>query len=84
MRPTSAVMVMDPDPAKVDRVHQSILAPPLGQFIEPVWSFVSISEVSEYVPTIERYRDRLIAEGAEVGLRVRCRRKSRPTNDDCQ
>ncbi|MEL6110059.1 MAG: hydrogen peroxide-dependent heme synthase [Planctomycetota bacterium] len=61
------VMVMDPDPAKVDHVHQSILAPPLGQYIEPVWSFVSISEVSEYVPTIERYRDRLISEGAEPG-----------------
>ncbi|KAA5545603.1 heme-dependent peroxidase [Roseiconus nitratireducens] len=58
-----AVMVMDPDPAKVDAIHQSLTAPPLGQFLEPVWSFVSISEVSEYVPTIERYRDRLIAEG---------------------
>ncbi|WP_182868054.1 hydrogen peroxide-dependent heme synthase [Stieleria mannarensis] len=59
------VMVMDPDPAKVDAVHQSLLAPPLGQFVEGVWSFVSISEISEYVPTIERFRDRLIAEGAD-------------------
>ncbi len=58
-------MVMDPDPAKVDAVHQSLLAPPLGQFVEGVWSFVSISEISEYVPTIERFRDRLIAEGAD-------------------
>lgn len=60
-----AVMVMDPDPARVDAIHQALLAPPLGQFIEGVWSFVSISEVSEYVPTIERYRDRLIAEGTD-------------------
>ena len=60
-----AVMAMDPDPAKVDAIHQALLAPPLGQFIEGVWSFVSISEVSEYVPTVERYRDRLIAEGTE-------------------
>ncbi|MDM4016013.1 hydrogen peroxide-dependent heme synthase [Roseiconus lacunae] len=59
-----AVLVMDPDPAKVDAVHQALIAPPLGQFIEPVWSFVSISEVSEYVPSIEQYRDRLIREGA--------------------
>lgn len=59
------VVVMDPDPAKVDAVHQSLLAPPLGQFIEGVWSFVSISEVSEYVPTLERFRDRLIAEGSD-------------------
>ncbi len=60
-----AVMVMDPDPAKVDAIHQALMAPPLGQFIEPAWSFVSISEVSEYVPTIKRYTDRLIAEGTE-------------------
>lgn len=60
-----AVLVMDPDPAKVDAIHQALVAPPLGQFVEGVWSFVSISEVSEYVPTIERYRDRLIAEGSE-------------------
>ena len=58
-----AVMVMDPDPAKVDAIHQALTAPPLGQFIEGAWSFVSISEVSEYVPTIQRYRDRLISEG---------------------
>ncbi|QDV46517.1 putative heme peroxidase [Stieleria neptunia] len=59
------VVVMDPDPAKVDAIHQSLVAPPLGQFVEGVWSFVSISEVSEYVPTIERFRDRLIGEGAD-------------------
>ncbi|MDV6031117.1 MAG: heme-dependent peroxidase [Phycisphaera sp. RhM] len=59
------LIVMDPDPAKVDAIHQSLIAPPLGQFVEGVWSFVSISEVSEYVPTIERFRDRLISEGAD-------------------
>lgn len=59
------LMVMDPDPAKVDGVHQSILAPRLGQYVESTWSFVSMSEVSEYVPTLERYRDRLIADGAD-------------------
>ena len=59
------VMVMDPDPGKVDGVHQRIMAPGLGRFIDPAWSFVSLSEVSEYVPTIERFRDRLIAGGAD-------------------
>ena len=59
------VMVMDPDPGKVDSVHQRIMAPTLGRFVEPAWSFVSMSEVSEYVPTIERFRDRLIAGGAD-------------------
>jgi chlorite dismutase len=58
-----AIVAMDPDPAKVDGVHQSLIAPPLGQFIEPAWSFISISEVSEYVPSVEQYRQRLIAEG---------------------
>ena len=59
------VMVMDPDPAKVDGIHQSVMAAPLGRFIEPAWSFVSMSEVSEYVPTIDGFRDRLIAGGAD-------------------
>ena len=58
-------MVMDPDPGKVDAVHQQIMAPSLGKYIEPAWSFVSMSEVSEYVPTIERFRDRLVAGGAD-------------------
>ncbi len=58
-----AVMVMDPHPAKVDGVHQRILGPGLGKYIEATWSFVSMSEVSEYVPTLERYRDRLVADG---------------------
>ena len=60
-----AVMVMDPDPAKVDGVHQRILTPGLGQHVTPTWSFVSMSEVSEYVPTIERFRERLIAGGTD-------------------
>ena len=60
-----AIMVMDPHPGKVDGVHQSLMAAPLGRALKPVWSFISMSEVSEYVPTIERFRDRLVAEGAD-------------------
>jgi hydrogen peroxide-dependent heme synthase len=59
------IMAMDPDPSKIDHIHQSLLAPGLGAYIEPHWSFVSMSEVSEYVPTVERFRDRLIAGGAD-------------------
>ena len=59
------VMVMDPDPGRVDAIHQQIMAPRLGKYVEPAWSFVSMSEVSEYVPTIQRFRDRLIAGGAD-------------------
>ncbi|MDG2221019.1 MAG: heme-dependent peroxidase [Rubripirellula sp.] len=59
------VMLMDPDPAKVDAVHQRLLAAPLGRYIEPAWSFVSMSEVSEYVPSIETFRQRLIDGGTD-------------------
>jgi peroxiredoxin len=59
------VMVMDPDPTKVDAVHQRLMAPKLGRYIEPTWSFVSMSEVSEYVPSIETFRQRLIDGGAD-------------------
>ena len=59
------VMVMDPNPGKVDAVHQKIMAPGMGRYIEPAWSFVSMTEISEYVPTLERFRDRLIAGGAD-------------------
>ncbi len=61
------VMVMDPDPSKVDSVHQRLIASGLGKYIEPSWSFVSMSEVSEYVPTVERFQERLILGGADPG-----------------
>lgn len=61
------VMVMDADPLKVNSVHQEIMAGPLGDLIEPTWSFISVSEVSEYVPTEEQFRQNLIAEGLEAG-----------------
>jgi hydrogen peroxide-dependent heme synthase len=57
------VMLMDPDPLKIDAVRQSIRASSLGAALVPVYSFVSITEVSEYVPTLEQYGERLKAEG---------------------
>ncbi|TWU65588.1 MULTISPECIES: hydrogen peroxide-dependent heme synthase [Crateriforma] len=59
------VMVMDPDPAVVDSIHQGLQSGGLGKVIKPAWSFVSISEVSEYVPSVEQYRERLIREGTQ-------------------
>ncbi|MBX3437897.1 MAG: heme-dependent peroxidase [Planctomycetaceae bacterium] len=58
------LMLMDPDPLKIDSVLQSIRTSSLGPFLEPAYSFVSISEVSEYVPTVEQYGERLLREGA--------------------
>lgn len=60
------VILFDADPLKVDAVHQAVLAGPLGPAIEPVYSFVSITEISEYVPSVQQYADRLIAGGEDL------------------
>jgi peroxiredoxin len=57
------VVAMDPGPLKVDDVHQRLLAGPLGEALVPTYSFVSLTEVSEYVPTVAQYGERLVAEG---------------------
>ncbi len=57
------LMLLDPNPLKIDAVHQRLLSGPLGPAIEPTYSFVSITEVSEYVPTVEQYGRRLVEEG---------------------
>jgi len=62
-----SLMVMDGDPLKVDSVHQSLLASRLGSCLIPTYSYVSMSEISEYVPTLEQYGKRLVAEGEEEG-----------------
>ena len=59
------LVLMDPDPLKIDAICQRLRATPLGRVLRPAYSFVSISEVSEYVPTIEQYAERLKSEGAD-------------------
>ncbi len=61
------IMAMDADPLKIDRVHQALLSGPLGPAIEPTWSFVSMSEVSEYVPSVDEFRHNQIRDGAIDG-----------------
>ncbi len=58
-----AFLIMDTDPLVVDSVRQSIRTSPLGTALVPAYSFVSITEVSEYVPTVEQYGERLKIEG---------------------
>jgi len=58
-----ALMVMDPDPLKIDAIHQTLLSCPLGPALRTTGSFVSITEVSEYVPTVEQYGEKLEKEG---------------------
>jgi len=57
------LMLLDPNPLVIDSVRQAIRNSPLGVALEPAYSFVSITEVSEYVPTLEQFGERLKAEG---------------------
>jgi len=57
------LMVMDPDPLLIDGLRQSLRASAFGTVLQPVYSFVSITEVSEYVPTVEQYAVRLAQDG---------------------
>ncbi|HAB10421.1 MAG TPA: heme-dependent peroxidase [Planctomycetaceae bacterium] len=57
------LMLLDPDPLVIDRVKQAVRSTTFGSVLKPAWSFVSITEVSEYVPTAEQYAERLKGEG---------------------
>lgn len=57
------LMLLDPDPLVLDGIQHEIRASLMGAALEPVYSFVSITEVSEYVPTLEQYGQRLVVEG---------------------
>jgi peroxiredoxin len=60
------VMALDPDPLKVDRVHQRLVSGALGSAIVPRWSFVSLTEISEYVQSPEQFGERLVADGMDA------------------
>ena len=60
------LMIMDPDPLAIDGVQQAIRTTAIGPALVPAYSFVSISEVSEYVPTVEQYAERLRREGSDA------------------
>lgn len=62
-----SLMMMDASPLKIEAVNQALLASPLGPAIVPTYSFVSITEVSEYVPSVEQYGQRLVEEGEVEG-----------------
>ncbi len=61
-----ALILLDPDPLKIDRVHQRLLQSNLGPALEAVYSFVSLTEISEYVPSPEQYAERLKAGGEDA------------------
>lgn len=58
-------LAFDADPLKIDRVHQRLISTELGASLEATYSFVSLTEISEYVPSPEQYALRLIAGGED-------------------
>lgn len=56
-------MGLDPDPLKLSGVHQALLASKLGPALRSAWSYVSLTEVSEYMPSVEAFGAQLVAEG---------------------
>jgi chlorite dismutase len=62
-----ALMLMDASPLKIESVNQRLLASKLGPALVPTYSFVSMTEISEYVPSVEQYGKKLIEEGETEG-----------------
>ena len=60
-----SLMLMDPDPIRIESVHQALMASRLGRAITPTYSYVSISEISEYALSVEQYGERLKREGMD-------------------
>jgi chlorite dismutase len=61
------LMMMDPNPLVIDAVNQRLMASALGPALTPTYSFISISEISEYVPSVQQYAQRLVQEGEVEG-----------------
>lgn len=62
-----SLMLMDSDPLVIDRVHQHLLSSSIGTALIPTYSYASISEISEYVMTVEQYGEKLIRDGETKG-----------------
>jgi chlorite dismutase len=58
-------MILDADPLLIDSVVQRIRSSGLGTALQPVFSFVSITEISEYVPSVEQYAEKLKLDGTD-------------------
>ena len=61
------VMMMDPDPLVIEKANQNILNTRLGSSLTATYSFISLTEISEYVPSLEQYAERLVQEGDPQG-----------------
>jgi hydrogen peroxide-dependent heme synthase len=59
------LIALDADPLVIDGLHQRLLCGPLGPVLRGAGSFVSMTEISEYVPTVEVYGQKLQAAGED-------------------
>jgi len=60
------IMMLDKDPLRLDAITQDIRASRLGTVLKRCYSFVSITEISEYVPTVEQYAEKLRSLGGKA------------------
>jgi chlorite dismutase len=61
------LMLMDSDPLRIDAVHQRLMSGAAGPVLTPGYSFISVTEISEYVPSVEQFAERVAAEGDTPG-----------------
>ncbi len=59
------VLLLDADPLRCDAVHQRLVSGLLGPALRPAWSFVSITEVSEYLPDEQQMGRQLVEQGLD-------------------
>lgn len=59
------VLLLDADPLRCDGVHQQLASGLLGPALRLAWSFVSITEVSEYLPDEAEVSRQLAEQGLD-------------------
>jgi chlorite dismutase len=57
------LLLLDAHPLRIDAIHQRLMAGLLGPALRPTYSFVSMTEISEYVPTVEQFSQKLLQQG---------------------
>lgn len=60
-----SLMMMDPDPILIETTHRRLLSSQLGELLTTAWSYVSFTELSEYVQSVEQYQQRLVRSGED-------------------
>ena len=60
-----SIMMMDPDPIVLESLHQRLMNSRIGRTLKVTYSYVSISEISEYVQSTEQYGERLVRDGED-------------------